>query len=206
MVDINIATSFFIELIGELTGKHTKRIKRQKGDEMRKDMATKILMESINTKNQLHKKYRENPEAYGEEFKNYRNRLNRVMEITKLNYYRSEIEKNKKSSKHLWNTINSIECKEKKTTFKEIITDNDVLTDDLKIANVFNKHYAEVGKKLAPSIQKPITEPISRKSLPHSIILSPIDEEEICQIIHSFKPKKAPGIDKIKSETHDISY
>lgn len=201
MRDIEMATPFFIERICKLTEKYTKRIKRKKDDKKRKEWVTKALMKSITTKNQLYKKYRENPEAYGEEFRNYRNRLNRVMEITKLNYYKSKIEKNKKSSKQLWNTINSIECKKKKSTIKEIIINNDVLTDNLKIANAFNKHYAEVGKKLASSIQKPITIPPSRKYLPKSMFLSPVDEKEICQIINSLKSKKSPGIDKIKSET-----
>ena len=156
----------------------------------------------------MHKLYRENPtnDAIKQEFINYRNHVNHLTRLAKINYYKQEINKNLNSTKHLWKTIKNISVPAKDNEVQQIMTETNVLTsDDLIIANTFNNYYANVGKELASKINKPQSTPPTRQISQHSIYLEPTDKNEIINIIKTLKVRKAPGIDGIKTETlHEI--
>lgn len=91
----------------------------------------------------------------------------------------------------------------KKPEIFEINTpENNKITDQKKIANVFIKHFTEIGKKLANQIrEKQNISPNCSTKISHSIFLSETNENEVMEAINNLKTKKTPGIDNLKSET-----
>lgn len=86
------------------------------------------------------------------QYKQFRNDLNNSIKKEKAKYYKQKIEKNKSSSKNLWEVTNEY-CgiyKNKKSIISSIKNDigNKVINDYEK-ANIFNVFFSTVGKSLA---------------------------------------------------------
>lgn len=200
--DVQDASTYFVKLLIERVKTNTKIIKQKYKNVKRKEWITGALVQSINKKNDLYKKYKENPNLYGEEFRNYRNRLNYLIKVTKINFFKKKIEKDRNCPKNLWKTIKSIDSHKKNIQIKQILTEkNDITRNEVDIANTFGKYFANVGQNLAHAITKPVNPPPQRKSVNHSMFLLPVTESEIISKIRNLKPRKAPGIDMIRSET-----
>lgn len=105
------------------------------------------------------------------------------------------------NSQSIWKVVKEI-CGNKEQNPITIIKDeNDALTENYQeIANLFNSHYASVGKKLAEQIHKPPSNPLPRNTNNCSIYLDPVTEMEISDIINNLKNKKSPGIDQISGD------
>lgn len=199
--DVEIATTFFVKLLTDKIQENTKLNKLKRVNIKRKPWITTALIQSINKKNDLYKKYRENPLVYKDEFINYRNHLNHLIKVTKIDYFKTKIDKNKSSSKNLWNVIRTFDSNTN-YDIKQIMTENNELSDnELIMSNTFNNYYVGVGRNLAEKIIRPITPPPPRQSVPHSLFLHATNFLEVINLIKDLKPNKAPGIDMIKSET-----
>lgn len=202
--DVNMLATYMIKILNDITAKHTKVIKRKRNDIKRKQWITNGLIKSINTKNELHRKYKNNPDNHAakEEFITYRNYVNKLIKTTKSNFYKKQINLNKNNSKNLWSVVKSISSSTKKQNITEILTDDDkIIQGDQMLANAFNEFYSNVGEKYAKKIVKPMA-PFPKRNLAQgSIYLEPINTHEVVSIIKSLKSKKAPGIDMIKAET-----
>ena len=77
---------------------------------------------------------------------------------------------------------------------------NKIIDNGEAIANTFNDFFTDVGKNLAEKIPQPTVLP-SEKTIANSIFFEPTNKIEVVEVINTLKPKKAPGIDNIKSET-----
>lgn len=204
--NINTATNILVSNISNVINKCTNNIKLPHKKRKRTPWITSGLLVSIKKRDALYKKLEQNTNnmILKEQFITYRNNVKKLIEITKNNYYKTEIEKNKKNSKHLWNIVNDISnCKKKENIIKEIKTKTDNVISDLSIANEFIQFFTNVGKTLANKIKKP-ADPTPRQSTSFSCYLLPTNRTEIEQTIHKLKNNKAPGIDLIKAETLKI--
>lgn len=202
------ATEIFTSTLLGLIDKNTKTVKQRRAEIKRKCWITQGLAKSIITRDKMYRRCKQNPDnvTFKQQFITYRTYLNNLIKYTKISYYRTEIERNKHCTKSLWETVKNISCTGKKRSdIKAIIGDNnEAITDNLKMANHFNDFYAEVGERYASKIPKPNTPPPTRSSCPRSMFLYPTSEVEVEDIIKSLPPKKAPGLDSIKSETLKI--
>ena len=83
-------------------------------------------------------------------YKRHRNILNRLIKKTKLNYYKQQLDSSGNKSKIIWSVINEILSKRKKGTSIEKVKkwDGTATTSPMEMANIFNEHYVNVGKKL----------------------------------------------------------
>lgn len=182
------------------TSKYTVNRKKQK----RQPWITDGLMKSVETKQQLYNKhmlYPENP-AYDRQYKTYKNRLKKLIEETKKQYFKSRISKESKDSKVLWDTVNLFTSRKKhcNAQIDKIKLNGEEIANREDIANSFNEYFSDVGEKLAKAIPRPIRTTGS-KTMVHSIFFNPTDEAEVSNVIEDLKLKKAPGVDGITAET-----
>ena len=87
-------------------------------------------------------------------------------------------------TKETWNGINSLLSKSKNsTTIPKILQDEIEITDPVTISNVFNKHFTEIGPKLAA--QTPTTGAAS------------YNIQQCNELIYKLSTSKASGLDNI---------
>lgn len=205
ITDVNDSTRYLVKLISEKIQLNTKHIRQRKNQVQRKPWITQGIVKSINKRDRMYKEYQKNinNKKLLNEFKKYKNYLNNLIKSTKINYYKTKIDKHKNDSRNLWNTIKDISSSKKEHhDIKQIVTKfNDITENKKEIADIFNDFFTDMGPNLANNINKPPTLPPNRNSVPQSIYLQPVDTNEIVNIINSLKINKAPGIDAIKSET-----
>ena len=135
-------------------------------------------------------------------YKTYKNKLTHIKEISKKMYYKSVIDENKSNSNRLWKVINEIIRKERKQTSNiphEVIDANGhKQTDSATVNNTFNQYFSEVGFRLASKIPPTSKFPTANiKSVPYSMFLEPITEEEVTHYIRSLNDHKSAGATEI---------
>lgn len=167
-------------------------------------------MKSIKRRDKLYKEWQKDKVnlKLKENYIKYRNNLNKLIDITKLNHHKYQIEKNKNNSQKLWKTIKNItNTNNRPTIIKQLQSKNgnDVYSSE-EISNTFNDFFSNVGQELAQNIGKPPVSTPPRVINPCSFFLKPTDENEISKIILNLKNNKTPGIDGIKAETLKAIY
>ena len=104
-------------------------------------------------------------------YKQYRNKLNHLLEIAKIQYYQISVIKNKNDSTKLWKTIHEIlqtNTKKTNTNFELVNDKQKKTTDEPEIANIFNKFFSTVGSTMASQIQSPKMTPPKQMKCPPS--------------------------------------
>ena len=89
-------------------------------------------------------------------YKNYKNKLTKILRIEKKNYYRQKLEECKANTSETWKILNTIIGKRKSEAkySNEFIVDNDRVTlDNEEIANHFNNFFVNIGTILSNSIE-----------------------------------------------------
>ena len=114
----------------------------------------------ISIKNPIFKKYinKKDPhikEEFYQKYKNYRNTIATLMKKSKQNYFRKYFESNINNLKNTWKGIKSrISLKNSASSSPNLLNFNNELTSDpLKIANVFNNLFSLIGKKTQSRIR-----------------------------------------------------
>ena len=106
---------------------------------------TKGLLISRSTKNIIHKRYLFDPSATNKTtYLNYRNIYNKLIRLSKKEYFADNLSKNKKNPKKTWEIYNeAINKKKPSEKIKEIVINGKIITDN-----------SEIGQKIASSIPK----------------------------------------------------
>ena len=75
-------------------------------------------------------------------------------EIQKKKYFQSFFEKNKNDSKKIWKGIRSLVTLKKKnlTQPTSLSVNGELLTNPIKVSNVFNKYFVNIGPNLSNEI------------------------------------------------------
>ena len=127
--------------------------------------------------------------ALNEEYKAYRNTLNRLLRLAKQNHYHNVLNEHKGNSRKAWEVINELAFDTKKTSIpptKLITTLGDTITDQQSIAEEFNKYFVNLGKSVADSIvsDKPSKEMNYRvNTTSNSFFLLPCSSQEVFDLI-----------------------
>lgn len=202
--NVNEITDNFINTLKYYINKHTKQVKINNTKRRIQKWMTTALLKAITKKNNMYKAIMKYPEKLElkDKYKTYKNCLNKLVTKAKKDYFQKQIEKNKNSSKSLWECINNICGQPKpKTKIDNIILQNGTIISDKKdIANSFNKYFKEVGENFARNIPD-IKYSDRTQSLRNSIYLQLTNENEVIRIIENLKCRKSPGVDGIRSET-----
>ena len=137
-------------------------------------------------------------------YKIYRNKLTSIIRKAERSYYRCKLEQCKNDVKGTWTVINQVLKKDKtrRTECEFMYKGDKKVYDSLEIVNMFNDFYINVGPNLANTID------VSNKDIEYdtylkdvnvsqSMFIKPTTENEILQIIDSFKNKSSEDIDGI---------
>ena len=111
-------------------------------------------------------------------YRKFRNRVVSEQRKEKRNYFLKYFEKNKTNMKKLWTGIKSIVNVKAKNQLSQIsyLTDNGVrITDPVKIANMFNQYFVNVGSNIDKSITRTRKSPLDflRNRNVNSMFLAP---------------------------------
>ena len=203
--DVDQATNYFIQEFEKAFDRacpaKTSKSRRQ---EPRKPWISKGIVRSFKIKNQLYKIRIENPsEDNKEKFRLYKNNLTKVIRAAKASHYTKLFAEASSSPKKSWEIIHGIIGKKKMSKFPESINHGPELVSDRPgIANVFNKHFANVGIRTVKesvaannSEQRNKVEDYLPPSSLSSLFLTPTSKEELINIVNLLKPGGAEGID-----------
>lgn len=203
--NVDIVTNAFIETLNHYIKKNTNEIKINHKNIHRKQWISSGLVKSINEKNKLYTNLQKDPNNKNliDAYKIYKNKLKQLIQKAKKNYFKSLINKNKNSSKALWDCVNDICSKSQpKTIINNIkLTDGCTTENKQEISDAFNQHYSDLGKTYASKIINP-PENFTEKNIhiENTMYLHLTNEMEVLDIIKELKPKKSPGFDNIRSE------
>lgn len=198
--DSESATNIFVQIIKNSIQICTVYKKVRHKNVKRKDWITNGLVKSINYRNELYINLKKNPQdnALKTEYNNYKKNLVKLINKTKTNYYKQQIEQNKHNKQYLWNTVNKLKKNDNKNQINTIKNkQNQILKSHYEIANEFNETYIEMGKKLADNITPDQSFISNNRVLLNSFYLLPTDKDEVYNTIKSLKNKKSTGIDGI---------
>jgi len=193
--------NIFYSKISNIVDKHApvKQLSRKEIKQLSKPWITKGIKTSIDIKNKIYKQYIKNKSLYYyDKFKFYRNKLNRLIKVSKKNYYQNYFSTNRSNIKKTWKGIKEIigfKNGNSSVPPKIVTSENRELTDCQSIANCFNNFFANVGENTANSV--PATTSSASDFLPPKIVdtfvLSEITSEEIEKLIEKLNGKKATG-------------
>ena len=141
------------------------------------------------------------------EYKILRNRVSEEKRQGKKNHNTLQFEKNKNKSKNIWKGIRSlVNIKTPRTSSIKLMDENDnLVSDPLQIANIFNNHYSTIGQKVQ---QKIPNQPGDHRSYlkklrsdgklcinpdGSSFFLSPTVPDEVEKIIDALDTSKSSG-------------
>lgn len=210
--DANIAANIVTEKIqyhiNQNKTSHFKKLERKI-----KPWITNGIIQSIKKRDKLHILSKKQPmnALLEQQYKKYRNFVNKIIEKAKIEHLKKEINQAKGDRGKMWKVVdNVIQYKggEKSGPEKLIIEGQEISVkkETLKAANLFNQYYSEVGINAA-SCYTPISDPNMLQEIQNSLInvesslyLNKITVEEIEQIIGKLKSGSAPGFDGINSE------
>jgi hypothetical protein len=192
LIDIN-SLHTFTNIFNNLTDKYFPLQKVSRRKTPLQPWITKGILNSIKTKDKLHKKFKTtNNEVNETLYKKYRNKLECVKRLAKKNYYTSEIKKFKDNPKKLWGTIKSIINKQNSITHfptSFTLNENNKITNPKIIANEFNKYFSTIGSSLSNKLPSPDRSFESFMGNPtlSSIYLYDTNANEIEEIIRKLK-------------------
>ena len=183
---------------------------RSKPYKERKNWLSPELLESIKIKNKLYQKYLKHPtDANQDNYKTYRNTLNRKLRESEKEHYAGRITQNKNNPKKCWQIIKEITSNSKgmNEISKEFAINDEKISEPDVIANHFNNFFTNVGPHLASQIPPCTSDPISyiNQSIRESIVIEPASVTEVLNILKSIKTT-AEGWDAISSRALKQSY
>ena len=173
--------------------------KEKNAKHLNKPYITPEIQLLIKEKNKLSRRYAIRPITLGEEFRRVRNNVTNVLRTAKITYYRNKFNECAGNSGKIWNIINSVLKRQKRTVANDyLMENNEKITDPHKIASTFNTNFINVGKKLAEKI--PVTNNNFLSYLPDKqypvLTLSPVTIDELSVAIQQLRDS-SPGYDGI---------
>ena len=121
-----------------------------------------------------------------------------------INYFKRQLEANKHNIKNTWQILRSAinKTNDKSNLPQTFNIDGNNVTNTFKIAESFNKFYANIGKGTSenvPKSNKHFTDYLKINQI-DSMFLEPVEESQILEIINKFKPKMSSGHDEIPTK------
>ena len=164
-----------------------------------KDWITEGIKRSIKVRNNLFYLKLGNPSKFNiDEWKKYRNRLNKIIKDTQTRYYQDLIKQHSSSTIGLWKTLGSILSNKSRDTNVNMVKVNGTeIRDPNEIANKFNNYFTKIGKSLANKfeISNDNYKTYLGESSNISMYFPKTTTTEISKLISNLDNKKSPGHD-----------
>ena len=171
-----------------------------------KPWITRGIVQSIKQRDKLKKQLLHKFDtALHNNYINFRNTLKKIINKTKNDYYRGEIDKNLGNTRKMYRTINEATSgsryRYRSTKNRiEIKKDNEKFRNDKEMANFCNEYFISVGEKMTENIECPVYRLSMGFSNQKSMFLTPVKDNELISCIGSLKNDGAPGYDEISAK------
>lgn len=134
-------------------------------------------------------------------YRQYKNHIEKLIRITKMDYYKKQILKNSANPRKLWQVISNKKAENPKIIIN--VNDSEQIIEAAQVAEAFNSHFASIGPKLVDEIRRRSTntEKLPNRKNNSKMVLELTNEAEILEMIGQLKSHKAPGLDQISSIT-----
>ena len=201
--DTNSAFEVFHNKVTEIYNVAFPKVKIKSMYYVRKPWLTYGLKKSIKIKNKLYAIMSRKKTVYNETiYKNYRNRLHKLLKNAERNYYNDQILTNRNNIRKTWSIIKTIINKNKGDQIKQtkfMLSDGSVTDDKEAVAEKYNDFFVNVGPNLAKKIPEKKQNPLNflKNVISNSIYLTPVTPSEVVNIMGSCKDS-SPGFDDIK--------
>ena len=167
-----------------------------------KPWITAALKQSIKKKNRmLADKIRDPSPEKVARFIKYRDVVDDLISKAKLNYYNDIFVNKKNSVKLLWDEFGPILGKKGtkgKHSIIKLFVNKKTLNDPLDIANAMNKHFCEIGPKLASKISEgKCFKDYLGNSAEHNFFLKAVDETDVLEDLLKLNHRKSAGPDEL---------
>ena len=159
------------------------------------------LKNLIFTRQQKYLGYRQGTLSF-EEYKMYRNYVNRQIIIQKNNYFTKLLNNVKHDMKKTWSILNNLmkpNAYKANTQIDKILFNDQIIDNNEDICNLFNSHFASIGSRVANSFpdNQGTFEPSSVIS--NSFYFRPVTSEDISKVISNL-PNKSCGINNYSAK------
>lgn len=198
--DINSSTEAFMNLLLSSIDCTSSVREGSKTFKMKKPWMTEGLLVSIERKNRMYLNMIKNPNNIHlrDYYRNYRNRLNCLIKLSKRNFYKSKISSSLHDSRKVWRLTNEITGRVRgKVSIDRIVSDGRSITEESEICDVFNKHFVDVGLDLNKRDTNSDYSPKPINRVTETFFLQPVTENEIIDTINNLKTNKSPGGDGV---------
>ena len=133
-------------------------------------------------------------------FERYRIIVDELVCKVKLNYYKDVFENKKNSVKLLWDEFGPILGKKgakSKNSIIKLVINKRTLTDASDIANAMNKHFCEIGPKLASKIEEgDCFKSFLGNSADQNFFIKAVDETDVLEELLKLNHRKSAGPDE----------
>lgn len=174
----------------------------------KQDWIKRDIIQGINKRNAIWKKFKKHPEnkEIEQQFKKERNKVAQHIQNCKKEYYYKAFRECSKKPRKMWDLINSLSKNKYKDPIKlpRLQTTTGILTNPIDICNYFNNFFATIGQTLAKEIPKKYHENSNncyQSTLDEHVNelseLAPATPDEISTIIDSLDPNTSSGIDNM---------
>ena len=149
-IDVNSRFDTFYSVLSNLVYKHIPSIKMSKRQVKfsLKPWISSGITKSLKIKNNLYKKFIKTKSVYYHtKFKLYRNKINHLIRISKINYYRDYFRHNKSHIKNIWKGIKQV-ISLKSSSYSipsKILVGNNSISDVSQIANSINVFFSNIN-------------------------------------------------------------
>ena len=133
------------------------------------------------------------------QYKTYMNKLNKLKQVAKRNYYKKELDKHEYDIAKQWKTINEITChkichNDNPSTMTN--SNNCMVTENADICKLLNDYFLNVGTSMDAKIPQ-ATKKFKIPSVMQSFFHDPITPEEVSAQFQQLDPLKAYGPENI---------
>ena len=149
LTDVDTAYNTLSNNYFNLFNRYFPYIKQSRKSFKDKPFITKGIKVSIKYKNNLFKKYLDNPTDVNETaWKTFRNKTNAIIKKVQENYYKNIINSHSNDSKNLWKTFGNILNKNKQShkNIVNINTNNSIIDNKQVISETFNDFFCNIGR------------------------------------------------------------
>lgn len=173
-----------------------------------KPWITPNLIKCIRKKQRIYRLHKKYPHDFGlkSNFAKYKNILQKTLQMSKTNYYKSRLAQMGNNKKRLWSVVKEIMGKQNKKSSMQFVRDGEtrieVGFESKRGADVFNNFFATVGENLASSIKNSNIDLIDSNNDTCENFCDFIlpTEQDVSEIIKTLKSGSSPGYDGISAE------
>lgn len=177
---------------------------------LNKPWFTDKIIKMVKKRNKINRKLTKEPfnKELVNKFSNIKNQINLEIKQEKSNYTQTALTQAGNNTKLKWDILNSITHRNKNKEIEsiKIKINNQVLTNNIEICNIFNNNFINISNQITMSSANNLTkhysdnlniEHFTQLNNTNTFLMNPTHEYEVAATINALPNKKSTGFDKV---------